>query len=210
MTVDKRFWTSAVVVVTVVTAGASTLPALLLTPADPPPLATAAVAAKPAEPKPPEPLRNVVPGSPAEAAPARSEPQGQAEPEPSSAPPVQTAAAAPPPGAAEPAVASPQPAPAAPQPPPAAQPAPPAPPAAAVSPPAGAVSFPPVQPIGVAATRTENAPAIVPAPETSRTAGATAKPARHVRVGETRAAPPARKRIRPAAYPIREFLAWRR
>jgi len=67
-----------------------------------------------------------------------------------------------------------------------------------------------VQPIGVAATRTENAPAIAPAPETSRTASAMAKPARHVRVGEARAAPPARKRIRPAAYPIREFLAWRR
>jgi hypothetical protein len=63
-----------------------------------------------------------------------------------------------------------------------------------------------VQPVGLAATSTENAPAI--APETSRPVSA--RPAREARVREQRAAHPARKRVRPATYPIREFLAWRR
>jgi hypothetical protein len=67
-----------------------------------------------------------------------------------------------------------------------------------------------VQPVGVAVARSENAPAATPA-ETSRPASATTAPARNVLVREARAAQGApRKRVRPATYPIREFLAWRR
>ncbi len=181
MAVDKRFWTGAVAIVTVVTAGASALPSLLLAPADPVPL-VAPVAGKAPE-KPPEPFRTVASEPPA---PVRAEPQRQAEAAPAAvavSAPVVTVSAPPPPPA-EPVAAA-------------------APPPAAPTP-APAAAFPPVQPVGIASETAAVAPQ-------SRPAGTEQRAARHIRQREARAAQSGRKRaLRPARYPIREFLAWRR
>ncbi len=191
MAVDKRFWTGALAVATVVIAGASALPSLLLAPSggDPVPLVAAAAAPKPADAK-PLPFRNVAPETPVAPTPVHAEP---------AAPPAPAAAA----------VAAPEPSP------PAAAPIAAAPPApAAVAPPAPATpapvapaaSFPPVQPVGVAAAATEN----VPAPATQSRAVSAEQRTRGVRVREARAAQTRKRGARPARYPIREFLAWRR
>lgn len=186
---DKRFWSGAIIVVTVVVAGAGSLPALLLRPAAPeaapviaiaPPKAPEPVAPRPAEPVvqraaepvsvPPEPVRLATPVS----TPAAASP-GAVEPAPAVSQPVQVAAP--------------------PEPPPQAQP----------------VAFPPVQPVGIA-TRSAPEAAAPPAPTQTRPASATIEPEKAARPSRV-AAQGDRKRkrsVRPAAYPIREFLAWRR
>jgi hypothetical protein len=174
--VDKRFWSGAILTVTIVVAGASSLPALLLRP--PAPAVPAAVTRT------------------AEPVATRVEPQPVAKAEPLPAP--QIAVVQPP---AKP-IAPPQPASApAPEPPPA--------PLRAATP----VAFPPVQPVGVA---TPGAPATRPAATSPTDSAAVATPALETRkaAGAERAVQqvPKRKRnvTRPAPYPIREFLAWRR
>jgi hypothetical protein len=198
--IDKRFVSGAILAVTIVVAGASSLPALLLRPAAPDPLPMPAIA--PAILKTAEPIERA---EGVEAKPvviARIEPKPVAEREP----PVSVA----PPQAVlrDPPVPDPPPAPVAakpvaiPSPPPAA-------PAAEPSAPvreAASVAFPPVQPVGVA---TASGPDTVVSPA----AGAPARSARTAEKPRQRAAhqTATRKRsVRPAIFPLREFLAWRR
>jgi hypothetical protein len=169
--IDKRFWAGAILAVTVVVAGAGSLPALLLRPiaADPPPVALA-------------PAVNV-------AEPVQAPVQAKADP-----PPVVAAAAV---AVAEPPKPSPPPAPQA-----VAAPLPePEPPRAAVP------VFPPVQPVGIT---TPAQPAATPPPDSPAarvTIRGSEKAARAERTPNTST----RKRaVRPAPYPMREFLAWRR
>ncbi len=185
---DKRFWSGAIIVVTVVVAGAGSLPALLLRPAAPeaapvialaPPKAPEPVAPRPAEPVaqraaepvsvPPEPVRLATPVSTLAASP------GAVGPAPAASQPVQAAAPTEPPREAQPVV------------------------------------FPPVQPVGIA---TRSAPeATVPAPAQTRAASATIESAEKAATPPRVAAQGDRKRkpsVRPAVYPIREFLAWHR
>lgn len=189
---DKRFWGGAIAVLTVVVAGAGVLPGLLLRPAleEVPVAGTVEPAPFVAKPK----LADAEPARPA-ASPA---PAGVTEPalppKPASEPP----AAAPPP-TPTPVAEAPKPAP---------QPAEPA-----VRTP---ISFPPVQPVGIAtrpdldAVPTNSAAA---APTQARDASArpareaAEKPARRV---ATREAGKRKRAVRPAIYPMREFLAWRR
>ena len=181
--VDKRFWSGAILTVTIVVAGAGSLPALLLRPATPDPLpAVPAALAKVAEP-----------------ASTRLEPQPVAKAEPSPVVPAPQIAVAEPP--AKP-IAPLQ---------PAAAPAPEPPPAPLRE--ATPVAFPPVQPVGVA---TPSAPAARPAAMPPSNSPAVATPARETRraARAERTVQQATKRkrnvSRPAPYPIREFLAWRR
>ena len=71
-------------------------------------------------------------------------------------------------------------------------------------------AFPPVQPVGLAA-RPETEAAAIPAP--AQGLGASAKPAAATKTRVARESTHGVKRkrgVRPAAFPIREFLAWRR
>ena len=181
--VDKRFWSGAILTVTIVVAGASSLPALLLRPTapDPAPAVPAAVTMI------------------AEPVPTRVDPQpvAKAEPSPLVPAPQMTVAQAP----AEP-IAPPQAA-AAPA------PEPPAAPVRAATP----VAFPPVQPVGVAtpsapAART-SAPSLADSPAVAALAPKARKAVRDERSVQ-QAAKRKRNVTRPAPYPIREFLAWRR
>jgi hypothetical protein len=187
---DKRFWGGAIAVLTVVVAGAGTLPGLLLRPAveELPVAGTVEPAPFIAKPK----LAEAEPARPA-VSPA---PGVVAEPTPPVAEAPKPAAQAP-----QPVTQAPQPATQAPQPAPAE---------------ANKISFPPVQPVGIAtrpdldAVPTSSAAA---APTQSHDASArpareaAEKPARRIATRDTGK----RKRaIRPAIYPMREFLAWRR
>lgn len=176
--VDKRFWSGAVIAATVMVAGASALPALLLAPTAPEPMIPVAIV-------PPEKKAALVA--------ARIEPQ-----------PVERAQA--------PVAAQPAPSVAAPTPQVAASP-PPATPMREAAP----MAFPPVQPIGVATSKPEPAAAIAaPAPAVPRVAEAandrpvTEKPARAQRGAAQRTTTRKRQVVRPAVFPLREFLAWRR
>lgn len=73
--------------------------------------------------------------------------------------------------------------------------------------PAQPVTFPPVQPIDLAAPR---APA--PSPNETRPASAPIAPAAQARPARVATQPDGKRNhpVRPAAYPIREFLAWHR
>ena len=181
--VDKRFWSGAILTVTIVVAGAGSLPALLLRPSAPDPAPAAPTA-----------VTRI-----AEPVPTRVEPQPVAKAEPPPVVPTPQITAAQPP--ANP-IAPPQ---------PAAAPAPEPPPAPVRE--ATSVAFPPVQPVGVA---TPSAPAARPAATPLADSPAVATPARETRRAtrdeRTVQQVPRRKRnvTRPAPYPIREFLAWRR
>jgi len=225
---DKRFWSGAIIVMTVAVAGAGAVPSLLLRPtAEPIPfentftvaaaVSTAAApkstqpiatAAKPAEPKaaelatPREPPRIAAPVAIA-STPVAPNAAGLTEPrtEPKAVPAPPSVAAAPaaivPVAVAAAPVVAPQtqrlatdllrPANEAPR---AAQPD----------------AFPPVQPIEVAA-RHETTPS-----DKLRAARSRAAARKWIRIARGRSARVARRgggSIRPAAYPIREFLAWR-
>jgi len=241
---DKRFWSGAIIVVTVAVAGAGAVPSLLLRPAAEPipfeqTFAAAAAVSKPAEPKPAAEPKAAEPKSADEPKAAVAELK-QADAKPAAAPPAPPAAAPLPPAVAsapvalqaprdvapkvetrvEPKIASaPASAPVTPAAPSAAAasvasapaPAPAATPVVAAAPaasPPAAEAFPPVQPIGVA-MRSETASA-ADQPRSARTRGAAR---RWIRIAHGRLARVARRgggNIRPAAYPIREFLAWRR
>jgi hypothetical protein len=195
---DKRFWSGAIIVVTVAISGAGALPALLLRPSapEPAPIETAAIAVKPADPKP---VAAVIP-PPAPVA-LRSAPVALPAPEAAAAPtpvtPAPAATAVPPPEAIR------------------AVP-PPEPPRTAAKPEA----FPPVQPADVAARpKAEPDAAPTPAAPAASPRLARVKPAWHkyaARLAWARKARIARadtrvkRSARPAVYPIREFLAWRR
>lgn len=197
---DKRFWSGAVVVLTVVVAGSSALPRLLLQPA----------LDEPAEIVPPAPFvsRPVAPA-------AVSQPTPRSDAEPVTATPVVPASVTvevklgPPsvPQAKTPAVPTPQPASQA------SSPAPPSPPAVR---PADPSPFPPVQPIDVA-DRPNASPKVVAdaAPNEAQATSVARQGSERRREKIVRAAvqpDTARRRrhVRPAAYPIREFLAWHR
>lgn len=188
MALDRRFISGAVIAVTVVVAGASALPSLLLAPPEEPFIA-------------PVPARLAELPAPA-AKPAievRVEPKAEPKPLPGAVRPVETKA--------EPAVISapaslptPAPAPVKPAAEAAAKAAPAPPPVeAAATPapaPATAEAFPPVQPPTTETPRTIAIPPAVPAKKI-------------VRDDERRKAARTRS-VRPAIYPMREFLAWRR
>jgi hypothetical protein len=177
--IDKRLWSGAIAVVTLIVAGASALPELLLRPASAPtvivPTTTQSVA-KAAQTATPE---RSVPGR----APDRIEPV---------APPQETIAAArrvvvPPPEM------------------PRAEPLAPATPV-----PAPPLPFPPMQPliVGAASVPTALPPANPPATEATPSRTNAEKPLRPERVAWRPEKP--KKTVRPAFYPIGEFLAWRR
>jgi hypothetical protein len=189
--IDKRFFSGAILVVTIVVAGASSLPALLLRPSAPEPLPTpvaAPVVVKKAEPigrveaKPlPERVEakpvvaRIEPKPVAEQPPSQPLLRDQPVPEPLPAPIAAKPVAIPPPPAAEP----------------------PAPIREAAP-----VAFPPVQPVGVASAGDPKTVASAPARPTT----AAEKPRQR-----TAHQTATRKRsVRPAVFPLREFLAWRR
>jgi hypothetical protein len=189
---DKRFWSGAVVVLTVVVAGASALPGLLLRPAveDTPEIvppyverSTASQPVRPAEPAavPPVPVLPV-------AAEVKFAPKSR---------PVAEAPAAQPPQPAPVEIAL-----------------PPIPPAAAVAAAPPASAFPPVQQLDAPV---QSATGQNPAPTQSREPSASVtrqpvaprseKTARHT---DRQDRAKRKRQARPAIYPIREFLAWRR
>ena len=182
--VDKRFWTGAIAVVTVVIAGASALPSLLLAPSPRRPRA-AVVAAKPAEPKAARALPQRRARAARRAAPVRAEPQRQAE---AAAPrrslPSRYSRVTPQPAAPRQLRRR-----------------------ASRRRPRRRRSHRSRRCSRSASRRASEKPAA--APETSRPASAT-KPPRNVRVREARASQPRKRATRPARYPIHEFLAWRR
>jgi hypothetical protein len=203
MATDRNFWGGAVFVVTVVVAGASALPTLLLQPAsDPVPSAAVVAPTTVSEPvavgaleskRPDLPVHHAEAARPHEPAPAEIVAMPPT-PEPASNTPE-------PPPAREPApaeiVATPtEPASKTPEPP---EPAPPS---------EAANAFPPVQPVGI-----PDRP-VAQVPPQSRASAAPARQAAGKATPDRRAsAEDVKKRkrgVRPAVYPIREFLAWRR
>lgn len=210
---DKQFWSGAIIVATVVIAGAGALPTLLLapgssgpvlTPAAPKPqVAAAAVETKhaPAEPK-------------AEAVGLRVELQPLVESKPARL-------AAPEPALSVMVVPQPEPARAELPPPPAEIVPLPPPRVAEASPPPAApipepmasvplrqalpVEFPPVQPVGVPGLR-RDLPAAKSAPAQNM-GGPLVQPPRRA---AAKAQPQKRRPVRPAPYPLREFFAYRR
>jgi Meckel syndrome type 1 protein len=187
---DKRFWSGAVIVVTVAISGAGALPALLLRPSAPEsaPIEIAAVAVKPADPKPVAVAPAPVPVALRSAPVALPAPEAVAAPTPVT--PAPEATAVPPPE-------------------------PPELPRAAAKP----ESFPPVQPADFVA-RPKAEPDVAPTATVTATPAASrrlarVRPAWHKYAGAkkariARADTRVKRRARPAVYPIREFLAWRR
>src|ERR1700752_4281453 len=180
--IEKRFWSGAIAVVTLIVAGAGALPGLLLRPASNGPSVALPRNAPKAEPVAPLDQTVVVMHRASVPAADRAETIALSEhstPEP--APAIVTAAPEPPK---------------------------PEPKVTATPPPAPPVAFPPVQPVGVAAA---SAPDVIPpaAPQVTPANAAqpiTSRPAE--RAGQRPGKP--RQNVRPAAYPIGEFLAWRR
>jgi hypothetical protein len=186
---DKRFWSRAVIAVTVAVAGVGALPTILLRPAAEPVVREPAVKS---DETPAAVAPAVIPPSPpvaiaaAPASPPSEEPR-PAEPV-TAAPPVPVVAT--PPAATPSAVA-----------------AAPAEPARETTPDV----FPPVQPVE-AVTPSEAAPEAVSAVIPSRKILARRAVRKWVRLARARAARTARHNgeTRPAAYPIHEFLAFHR
>jgi len=176
--VDKRLFSGAILVVTIVVAGASSLPTLLLRQSAPKPMPVPITA--PVVVKPVEPIAERIEAKTVVI--ARVEPKPGAEREtPVSVAPAQPVLLDPPPPAAS-----------------AAEP-PPAPTREAAP-----AAFPPVQPVDVATAS---------GPDPAPVAAAPARPPRAVEKPRQRTArqAAARKRsVRPAIFPLREFLAWRR
>jgi translation initiation factor IF-3 len=214
MPVDKKFWSGALVVVTVVVAGAGTLPALLLRSpvSEAPDLVTQAAVSAPASlpvvVKPPEVLLSnaVVLPLPVEP-PKRVERPVAAEVSPAALAAAPAAVAAVPAAvAAQPAAVAAQPAPPVPQPVPAAvvavpaavAPVPAAVPAATTAAPAASkqVAFPPVQPV--------DAPSAAPQPAGT---DAAKKAARQAQIAAVREAKRKQQAMRPQPYSIRDFFA---
>jgi hypothetical protein len=185
--IDKRFFGGVILVVTVIVAGVSALPALLLRPVAPEPLAMAVPVTKIAEP---------IPGRAESSSITRVEPK-----------PVATPVAQSPVAHAQQSAMPPAPQPVAVVLPPAKLPAP-QPPAA--SPSTTPVAFPEVQPIGVATASGPDvaAPASPPPRAASAPRPIAEQPARPERAAQPSAKP--RRTVRPAIYPLGEFLAWRR
>ena len=181
--VDKRVWSGAIAVVTLIVAGAGALPELLLRPASTAPTVIVSVTEPKAE---------------AAARPKQTLAEVDGAPVPiddttkPTTPPKDAIAAAARPAAPAPEI--PEPGPAAPE-----MPAP-----------SPAVAFPPVQPVGVAAVSIPEAlsPAHSPAAEVIPARPKIEKPPRPERTAWQPAKP--KKSARPAVYPIGEFLAWRR
>jgi hypothetical protein len=193
---DKRLWSGAILVLTIVVAGASSLPTLLLRPATPdaPPVAPELPTAQVPQPLPVVATVEPTPApKPIEAAPPPAPEVARSE----VAQPAPSQAAAPTPVEAAPAGA----------------------PAAATAAVAAAtpVAFPPVQPIGVATQAGPDVAPQQPAPTQSRAASATPDGTK-ARTDKSARAPrmtlqDAKKRkrsVRPAIFPLREFFAWRR
>jgi len=180
--IDKRFWSGAIAVVTLIVAGAGALPELLLRPAPTAPTVVVAQSSTTAEPL----AKPEQTGSTAQSAslPADNRADNIAPAEESIAAAPRVAAPLPEPPRPEPEV--------------------PAPPAAA--PP---VAFPPVQPVGAAAASVPDAvpPANPQATPAIPTHPGTGKPHRPERAAQRPAKP--KQAVRPATYPIGEFLAWR-
>ena len=183
--IEKRFWSGAIAVVTLIVAGAGALPELLLRPASTGPSVALSRDAPKAEPMAPLDQTPVVMHGasvrPVDRADTVVPPeQPKAEPAP------QFVAAAP---------ESPKP-----------EPEVPATPAPAPPPP---VALPPVQPVGVAAA---SAPDVIPPAAPQATAATAAQPMINNRPAERAVQRPAKPRqnVRPAAYPIGDFLAFRR
>ena len=191
---DKRFWSGAILVVTIVVAGASSLPALLLRPAplDAPPVAVTSPAPQVSQPAPAPQVSQPAPApqvsQPASVV-ARMEPAAPAPkpidpaPTPEVAQPVQSQQPASPPVESAPA--------------------------------APVVTFPPVQPVGIA---TQAGPDVAPQQPTQPTQSraASARPDGTKAKGEKTAprmtlqdAKKRKRSVRPAIYPLREFFAWR-
>jgi hypothetical protein len=199
---DKRFWSGAVIVVTVAVAGAGALPTLLLRPsAEPAPLeATFAAAAIVSKPEPKAAPAVASPPAPVAVVPPPAPPPAVASP-PSpivvSAPAALQAPTKPEPAVVLPPVAAPPPAAIVPAPEPARE--------------AKSEPFPPVQPVGVAAHSEAKLGASGPI-EKPRSMRAKRAARKWVRLARFRAANAAKRNgsVRPATYPIREFLAWRR
>jgi hypothetical protein len=183
---DKRFWSGAIVVVTVVVAGASALPGLLLRPAS---LDEPLVVTAPA-PKDPAPVvAKVEPvAKPVEPAPQVAQPPARPSPTGSAGGCTSGSAGAAATASRRRARQSPA---------PAAQAAP---------------AFPPVQPIGVATQSGPDAPPTQSRPVSAKPEGVKpeAQKAKREKTRMTLQDAKARKRpVRPAIYPLREFFAWR-
>jgi hypothetical protein len=195
---DGRFWSGAAVAITVVIAGATSLPALLLRAPAEAPVATAVVPAKAEAPRPT--VAQPVVAPPPE---TRTEPTTVTATAALSGVVLPPATPSLPPAAALVVAAAPTatPAPTAPT---GAAPEPAAPPPSAVA----AIGFPPVQPLMI---EPEAAPPSAPA----ALAASPAKPAPAQAPRTKAAAHEGKERkhlrpVRPAIYPLREFLAWRR
>jgi hypothetical protein len=184
--IDKRFWGIAIAAVTVIVAGASALPSLLRRPAEPELAAVMAPVAKIAE---PVPVRGESgPVARVEPKPVTAQVEQRGAEQPAAPPAPQAAAMVPAPEpvklpAPEPPVAPPSPAP---------------------------VAFPPVQPVGVATASGLDvaAPAGAPPRSGSVPRPSAEKPTRPERAAQRPAKP--RRTVRPAIFPLGEFLAWRR
>jgi hypothetical protein len=181
--IDKRFCGGAIAVVTLIVAGASALPELVVRPISAP-----AVVVPVAVPKAEPVLKSERIAAPEPSAPVLRGNQI----DPIVSPQERIAAAAPQPTVSVPEAPKPElvaPFPASPIPP---------------------VAFPPVQPVGIAAASAPQAlsPANPPATEARPTRPSAEKPARPERAARRPEKP--KKTVRPAIYPIGEFLAWRR
>ena len=179
---EKRFWSGAIAVVTLIVAGAGALPELLLRPASTGPSVALPRNVPNAEPTaPPEQIAVVMQSA---SVPVVDRTDTIAPPEPRKAEPA------------------PQVVPAVPEPPK------PQPVVLATPAPAPPVAFPPVQPVGVAAaTAPDVIPPVVPQPMSANAVQPmTSRPA------ERAVQRPAKSRqnVRPATYPIGDFLAFRR
>lgn len=189
--IDRRFWSGAIAVVTLIVAGSGALPELLLRPAPTGPAVVLPVSAPKVEPiaKPEQTaaLEQATPVVHTASVPAVN----RAEISP---PPEQSTAGVAPQSVAAVIKAS--------------VPEPEIPAAPALAPP---VAFPPVQPVGVAAA---NAQDVVP--PTTNPQVRPANSARPVTDKPVQSEPTGRRpvkpgqNVRPEAYPIGEFLAWRR
>jgi len=179
--VDKRFWSGAILLVTIVVAGASSLPTLLLRPAAPEPVPV--VPSPIAKTNVPAPVR------------AEAEPIAMAEPLP--------AASTLPIAVAEPALAPAVQA-SAPQSVPAAEAA-----HLAHAQEVAPIVFPPVQPVGIPALPAPEVAASAASSAASAQVAPREKAARGGR-RQQHAMTPKPNAVRPAPYPIREFFAWRR
>jgi hypothetical protein len=179
--IEKRFWSGAIAAVTLIVAGAGALPELLLRPASTGP--SVALPRKAPKAEPIAPLEPTAIVRDATSVPDVNRVHTIAPPEqPKAQPAPQVVAAAPEPKP-EPEV-----------------PAKPA--------PAPPVAFPPVQPVGVAAA---GAPDVVPPARSQVTSASAAQPMTNKPHGPTaqRSTKP-KQNVRPAAYPIGDFLAFRR